>query len=118
MFRLGIRLDFAEVLEPPSRVQIVIQAYQYSLLDRNDTELLVYHWHPQATGPNVPHLHVSAALDAQVDARSRQTIDLDKRHLATGLVTLRSVVRMLITEFQIRPLHADWAERLADPEPH
>jgi hypothetical protein len=92
--------------------------YQYRLLDQDDTELLVYHWQPESAGPTFPHLHVSASLDAQFDARNRQSIDLDKRHLATGLVTLRSVVRMLITEFQIRPLRAEWAEHLANPEPH
>lgn len=79
--------------------------YQYRLLDRDERELLVYHWQPGDAyrGPDDPHLHVSAPLLAQVNALHRQSIDLDKLHLATGRVSLASVVRMLITEFRVAP---------------
>lgn len=92
--------------------------YQYSLLDQNLEELLVYHWHPGSAGPDFPHLHVSASLNAQVDALTRREIDLDKRHLATGQVSLSAFIRMLIAELDVRPLRADWRERLADPLAH
>ena len=39
-------------------------------------------------------------------------IDLDKLHLATGRVSLASVVRMPITEFRVAPRRPDWAETL------
>ncbi|MBA2521394.1 MAG: hypothetical protein H0V24_17190 [Chloroflexia bacterium] len=84
--------------------------YEYRLLDYHNRELLVYHWQPGQgfAGPDPPHLHVSAALDAQIDALSQRQIQLDKRHLATGRVSLPAVVRMLITEFGIAPLRHDW----------
>jgi hypothetical protein len=88
--------------------------YQYRLLDRDHTELLVYHWQPgpASAGPSHPHLHVSAALRAKVDARTTREIGLDKLHIATGLVSLAAVVRMLIVEFGVAPQRADWRETL------
>ncbi len=88
--------------------------YQYRLLDRDERELIVYHWQPGDAylGPDAPHLHVSASLSAQTSAIDRQTIDLDKLHLATGRVSLASVVRMLITEFGVAPQRHDWVETL------
>ena len=74
----------------------------------------MYHWQPGEAylGPDHPHLHVSASLSAQTSAVDRQSIDLGKLHLATGRVSLASVVRMLITEFGIAPRRHDWAETL------
>lgn len=88
--------------------------YQYRLLDRDQTELLVYHWQPgpDSAGPDHPHLHISAALRAKVDASSTRTIGLDKLHIATGLVSLAAVVRMLIAEFGVAPQRPDWRETL------
>lgn len=88
-------------------------AYEYRVLDHHARELLVYHWHPEAAGPDFPHIHVSATLDAQVDAMTRREIAVDKRHIVSGLVELRQFVRMLITEFEVHPLHLDWQRRLA-----
>jgi hypothetical protein len=89
-----------------------------SLLDRNQRELLVYHWHPESEGRYYPHLHVSASLNAQVDALTRREIDLDKLHIVTGPVSLQGFIRMLVTEFQIRPLRADWQARLEATPTH
>ncbi len=88
--------------------------YEYRLLDRDHQELLVYHWQPglRFLGPDHPHMHVSAALHAQVDARHRREIGLDKLHMATGVVSLAAFVRMLITEFGVSPLRHDWRETL------
>lgn len=92
--------------------------YQYRLLDHDVRELLVYHWQPGPNylGPNYPHLHVSAALNAQTSAVDRQAIDLDKLHLATGRVSLASAVRMLITELRVAPQRPDWAAALERAE--
>lgn len=88
--------------------------YEYRLADHIGRELLVYHWQPgpRFLGPDHPHLHVSAALDAQVDAVTRREIGLDKLHIATGVVSLAVFVRMLITEFGVAPLRHDWRETL------
>lgn len=87
--------------------------YEYRLLDRDERELLAYHWQPgrEHLGPDHPHL--PASLNAQVDTQTRRSIDLDKLHIVTGPVTLQDVIRMLITEFRIRPHRSDWEARLA-----
>ena len=92
--------------------------YQYRLLDHFDRELLVYHWQPSPDylGPDHSHLPVSASLSAQTSAVDRQSIHLDKLHLATGRVSLASVVRMLITEFGIATRRHDRAEVLDHAE--
>jgi hypothetical protein len=104
--------------QSPDRWQIEPRRYEYGLLDRSQRELLVYHWHPESIGPDYPHLHVSASLNVQVDALTRRSIDLDKLHIVTGPVTLQSFIRMLITEFQIRPLRPDWGTRLNEAATH
>jgi hypothetical protein len=100
--------------------QVETRMYEYRFLDRDERELLVYHWQPgpEYAGPDAPHLHVSGSLEAQVDARTRREVELDKLHIVTGIVSLQAVVRMLITEFQVRPLRADWQERLEATPTH
>ncbi len=113
---MGFRQVKRGVLDDAGRASgwsIDVIAYEYRLLDHLERELLVYHWHPEAAGPDFPHIRVSATLDAQVDAMTRREISLDKRHIVTGLVELREFVRMLITEFDVRPLRPDWKQRLA-----
>ena len=118
----GLLLDIAygfEVVEAPhaslrQRWQVATRMYEYSLLDHDHTELLAYHWQPgpDFDGPDHPHVHISAALDARVDAVTRREIGLDKLHIATGHVFLTAFVRMLITEFGVAPLRHDWRETL------
>lgn len=100
------------------RWRVEPRLYEFRLLDHVERELLVYHWQPgpEARGPDHPHLHVSAALRAQTNATTTQFYDLDKRHLPTGPVSLASVVRMLIEEFDVAPLRADWRQRLEQAE--
>ena len=88
--------------------------YEYRLVDVGGRELLTYHWHPESVflGPDHPHLHVSAALDAQVSTRERRVVGLDKLPLVTGQVSLPTFVRMLITEFGVAPLRSAWRDIL------
>lgn len=92
--------------------------YSYRLLDRLERELLVYHWQPgpRYAGPDHPHLHVSASLDAATSAVDRRRFDLDKLHLPTGQVALAAVVRSLIAELGVEPLRPDWARVVDDAE--
>jgi hypothetical protein len=91
--------------------RITTRMYDYSLLDHDQTELLVYHWQPDAD-PAHPHLHVSAALRARTSAVGGRTIDLDSLHLATGRVSLETMIRMLIMEFEVAPQRRNWRETL------
>jgi hypothetical protein len=96
------------------RWQAAVRMYQYRLLDQQHAELLVYHWQPGAefSGPDHPHIHVSATLNARTDALTTRAIDLDRRHVVTGQVSLAAVVRMLIEEFDVAPQRHDWRETL------
>ncbi|HKG25955.1 MAG TPA: hypothetical protein VKB09_09925, partial [Thermomicrobiales bacterium] len=58
------------------------------------------------------HVHISAALNAAIDAVTTESIDFDNRHVATGVVTLPAIVRMLIEEFDVAPRRGDWREVL------
>jgi len=100
------------------RWRVTTRMYQYRLLDQRERQLLVYHWQPGDAflGPDHLHLHVSAALSAQLVAAETETIDLASRHLATGRVSLEAVIRMLIEEFDVAPQRADWRETLARTE--
>ena len=115
---LDVRHRFTIVEVQPERQRplwgVTTRMYEYRLLDHDFRELLVYHWQPgdDFLGPDHPHLHVSASLSAQTSAVDRQSIDLDKIHLATSRVPLAAVVRMLITESHIAPRRPDWAETL------
>jgi hypothetical protein len=86
--------------------EIQLSAYRYEVYDRDDTELLAYHWHPAGLSPvATPHLHVRAR---------HASIDLAKRHLPTGPVTVVAFLRSLITEFGVEPLRTDWDQILRD----
>jgi hypothetical protein len=112
--RLRYRIDERERMGLHRRWQVTTTAYEYRLLDRHEEELLVFHWQPGSAGagPDHPHLHVSASLTARVSAVEERPIALDKRHLPTGPLPLATVVRMLIEEFEVQPLRADWARLL------
>jgi hypothetical protein len=110
---------FALVKVDPGQWRVSTRMYQYSLLDHDQTELLVYHWQPGLgfPGPDYPHLHVSASLRAKINAGGQQKdIGLDKRHLVTGRVSLESVVRMLLEEFDIKSQRSNWADILDETE--
>ena len=116
-------LDVSHVFEIEEAIELVplrrrrrvkTRMYQYRLLDHAERELLAYHWQPGADflGPDYPHMHVSAALLAQLNALETETLDLGGRHVATGHVALGAVIRMLIEEFGAAPLRSDWRETL------
>ncbi len=118
--RISIRLGADEPSSPEFSPGVLLLGYELALVDRGETELLVYHWHPESTtSPRVdPHLHVSAALRPTSADGSRGVVPLDKLHLPTGPVPLAAFARMLVGEFGVEPRAADWAARLRpDPGP-
>ena len=118
--RISIRLGADEPSSPEFSPGVLLLGYELALVDRGETELLVYHWHPESTtSPRVdPHLHVSAALRPTSADGSRGMVPLDKLHLPTVPVPLAAFARMLVGEFGVEPRAADWAARLRpDPGP-
>lgn len=94
------------------------RAYEYRILDGLEQELLVFHWQPNALGggPDYPHLHVSATVEARSASSASQRFSLEKRHVPTGRVSLAAIVRLLIAEFGIAYRHRNWSSRLQRAE--
>ncbi len=73
--------------------------YAYALRDRDDREVIAYHWHPTGAGSIAfPHLHVEGR---------RRSLDR-KVHLPTGQVALVAVLRCAVSELGVEPLRSDW----------
>ena len=91
--------------------------YAYDILDLEEQEILLYHWHPAGVSPVTdPHLHLSSRiLPITVASRGRspQRVSLADMHIRTGRVLLEDVVRVLIDEFKVMPLRRDWQDVLA-----
>lgn len=97
-------------------------SYYYALRDAANREILAYHLHPQVERVPYPHLHLGpgavsqasllrAGLSAQHNALRP---DVARAHLPTGLVALRWLVRMLLTQFGVRERRRDWPRVLGD----
>lgn len=79
---------------------VAIVAYQYTLLDQDQREILAFHLHPDGQSHVVtPHLHLGAGA-GQLRA------DLGTGHIPTGPVTLAAVARLAIEAFSARPIRA------------
>ncbi len=115
---LAVRV-FLDARDPSGDAARPITGYDYALLDRDGVELLAYHWHPGrgGLGQDAPHVHVSAALRPGRASGNAAILSLDKRHLLTGPVALAGFLGMLVGEFGIAPVAADWRARLAPPVP-
>ncbi len=115
----GFRHEFKILRDDDSgmpRYRISTVQYEYSVLDELDRELLVFHWQrnpPLTSGlKSLPHLHVNANVVHRSARGDETVIGMDKRHIPTGRVSLESVVRMLIEEFDVKPIHKKWSNVL------
>ena len=88
--------------DEPEPWQVLIVAYQYTLLDQDQREILAFHLHPEGSSHVVtPHLHLGAGA-GQLRA------DLAGAHIPTGPVTLAAVARLVIEGFAARPQRGGW----------
>jgi len=84
----------------PSMWKVKTQSYAYALTDKQNQEILAYHWHPK-TPPIFPHFHLGAGASVGHSV-------LRKAHMPTWRVSLEDVIWMLINEFGVKPRRADW----------
>jgi len=102
-----------EPADPRGPYKIQIVEYFYDLRSDDHTELLTFHWTPEAEGDGVvtfPHLHAGSAIIAQ-DAPIRPR-DFHKIHIPTGRVSVEAIIRLAITEFGAIPLKRNWVDEL------
>lgn len=95
-----------------NRFQVSTVEYFYEL-SSEDQEILGFHWVPNTEGKDAvtfPHLHVGRALVGE--QRLIRPDDFHNLHIPTGRVSLESVLRLAIMEFQVQPLRRNWDEIL------
>lgn len=95
---LTVQLNYEIIDDPnePGGYKITTTAYSYAIRDRNEKELLRYDWHPKIEHISYPHIHVE-------DSK------LKKHHLPTSRIVLEQILRLLITQFDVRPKRKDWS---------
>lgn len=109
MLRITLSITVVISRDVSSGYRVEIVSYEYQVLDREEREILAFHWHPVGLS-NVtdPHLHLSSRLNPLDMGRNQDPLDLAGMHMPTGFVALEDVVRLLITEFGIIPRRTDW----------
>jgi hypothetical protein len=101
---------------PSGDVSTQIAAYHYHVLDRDEREIIAFHWHPEGVSPiRFPHLHLSSTI-GRVPLPGGSSVDLAGMHLPTGSIALADVVRLLIVEFRAVPRRDDWEAILNRPQ--
>lgn len=92
--------------------------YAYEILDLDEKEILVYHWHPEGiSSVTIPHLHLSPKIQPiQVASAGRtlQSVSLAAMHIPTSRILLEDVVRALIDDFKVQPLHSRYDQILSE----
>lgn len=105
--------------QAPVFFEVSTSSYQYAVLDVDEKEIVVYHWHPTGvSAATMPHPHVTAAgaVELRQRAGSRLTgrkTHLGAFHLPTGQVLLEDGVELLVREFAVDPLLPDWESILS-----
>lgn len=121
--RLGVYLDYQIIRGGSSDALFSVQQTQYAylLLDREEREILVFHWHPKGVGPVVrPHLHVSGAR--RIPLPNRPTgiaplpLDISNAHIPTGHTSLEDVLLMLIRDLHVESRDRAWKRILEGNE--
>jgi hypothetical protein len=99
-----------------SLYQIRLTYYAYTIRDRDERELLTYHWHPEGVSDvTAPHLHIPRVAPIPLPRTDpARSVALGEMHLPTNHVLLEDIVELLIREFAIAPLRPDWQAALTE----
>ena len=107
LFRLQEFYRVEEIGHPRALWNVDVVEYYYTILDFEEREVLLYHWHPRSrSSVTTPHLHLKQA--AQVGRP-----EIRDAHLPTGDVSLSAILRVLIEEMGVQPRRPDWASILS-----
>jgi hypothetical protein len=98
----------------PSPYVVSTSFYQYTILDYEENEVVVYDWAPEGTSPvQTPHVHVPIAGSTVLRQRHRSPLETQKTylgnlHFPTGRIVLEDIIELLIREFRVDPRRDDW----------
>lgn len=90
--------------------KVRIDAYAYQLVNREELEILSYHWHP--SGRSVvtwPHLHLGQAGIGRDGT-------LLGAHMPTGRVALEEVIRLAVVDLGVEPRRPDWSDVISESQ--
>ena len=105
-----MRYLIVEATAGPGRWSVKTAAYEYRLSDRDDREILAYHWHPAGSSHvRVPHRHLGPGAEIGLQP-------LATAHLPTGTVSLAEVIGFAIDGLGARPLRGDWRRVLDEAQ--
>lgn len=112
-FFLGYRIIHERSNRTQGPFWVETESWTYNILNTNRRDLLTYHWTPIDQQHPDPHLHVgSAILNSSGHELGK---GFSKLHIATGLVSIQQIVRMLIEEFDVQPVNDNWEAILSTP---
>lgn len=104
--RVRMRVRLLQAEPPRGLWEANTAAYEYRLSDRDDREIVAYHWHPEGQSQvRAPHLHLGPG--AEVGRAALLTA-----HLPTGRVPVRDVLRLAIESLGAEPVRRDWEQVL------
>ncbi len=105
----AIEYEIVQVDDPdrgPWKVKT--RQYWYHVVAADLTEVILFHWHPDGRSTEQgPHLHVGSSQ------LTSNAVVSNKMHVPTGRVSLELVINLLIRDFNVVPLRADWQDVLA-----
>ena len=84
-------------VEPPSK-------------DEEAKELLAWHWHPIST-PDRPQPHLHLEME-----HAHLGVPLPRLHLPTGRVAFEDIVRLLVSDLDVKTNRDDWTDVVGDSE--
>jgi hypothetical protein len=98
----------------PSPYVVSTSFYQYTILDYEENEGVVYDWAPEGTSPvQTSHVHAPIAGSTVLRQRHGSPLETQKTylgnlHFPTGRIVLEDIIELLIREFRVDPRRDDW----------
>lgn len=86
--------------------RVTTRAYTYEIQSASGQAVITWHWHP-GSKMTEPHAHMGTTQLAEDSVLS------NKDHIATGRVSMESVIRTCIAELKVPARRDDWNEVLA-----
>lgn len=115
---LRYTIGFVPGVDQGERYRVEPLAYSYGILDGEDREIVLFHWHPSGMSDVLTrHLHVpcvgKVALGTLSGKGNRErSVDVGRMHVPTGYISMEDVVELLVNEFDVEPRRPDWLDVL------
>ena len=111
LLKIGMLYEIVRTEDRPERGEwrVSTRGYMYEMQTASGEVVWSYHWHPTSRVGS-PHAHLGSTQ------LRKDAVLSYKAHHPTGRISLESVIRALIAEYDVAPLRTDWVEVLATRE--